>query len=279
MFGRYRLQTFADQPDKVFLGVAGRRYWIGSAELFERCGFQAEDVAPTEEACPTGPDLTMARQVAALIHLQGEGIEIGALHCPSLLAADARAVYVDYIDSSRARDLYPDLEGLVDVDIVDDGESLAKVADGTLDFIVANHFLEHARNPLGVLRAHLRKVRPGGVLMYALPDKRFTFDHTRPITPFDHLVIDDLHGPHVSDRAHYLEFARHVDRLADPAAVEAHAKLLAETDNRIHFHVWDAEATRDFFERAGDYVGGLELVDFIEDAPETLTVLRRSAIA
>ena len=38
------------------------------------------------------------------------------------------------------------------VDVVDDGETLATVAGGDRqDFIVANHFLEHTENPIGTI--------------------------------------------------------------------------------------------------------------------------------
>ena len=56
---------------------------------------------------------------------------------------------------------YPELAqfDLVPVDIVDDGETLSSLEDSQLDFIIANHMLEHTENPLGAIRNHLRKIR------------------------------------------------------------------------------------------------------------------------
>jgi hypothetical protein len=47
-----------------------------------------------------------------------------------------------------------------------------------------------------------------------------------------------------------------VDHKSDPDEQAEQARRLEESDNRIHFHVWDAAATKDFFSRAIDYLDG-----------------------
>jgi len=265
------ISGYVDDPTKAYLVANGFRHWITNPAILEQCAVSFVGKARSLE--PEGRPVMAARDFAAIKHLQGDGIEIGALHCPSVLPPSARARYVDYISAQEARSRYPDLTIAGDV-VVDDGEDLAKFAESSLDFIVANHFLEHTRNPLGVIRTHLRKLKPGGKLLYALPDKRHSFDHARPITSFQHLVADDQHGWDLSDRAHYLEYVRYVDKLTDPKAIEAHACVLKNMDNRIHFHVWDADAIREMFSAAVAYLDyGFIVADVFEADHEVVTVL------
>ena len=83
-------------------------------------------------------------------YLLGDGIEIGALHNPLPAPRSARIRYVDRLPVTELRAHYPELEQepLVAVDILDDGERLATIADSTLDFVVANHFIEHTQDPV-----------------------------------------------------------------------------------------------------------------------------------
>lgn len=185
---------------------------------------------------PHSPD----RDALAARHLSGEGLEIGALHWPLPLPSGARARYVDVMSSGELEEHYPRSRGnAVAVDIVDDGERLDCIEDESADFLVANHMLEHTRDPLATVENHLRVLREDGVLFYALPDKRSTFDHTRPLTSVEHLVRDYREGP--SEYEHYEEWARHVmgaeeDRVRDTAT------RLASEKSSIHFHTFTPES-------------------------------------
>ncbi len=114
--------------------------------------------------------------------LGGSGLEIGALHSPQAVPGGCRVRYVDRLDVEGLRAHYPELNELplVPVDIIDDGETLATIAEGSQDFIIAHHFLEHTQDPIGTIARHLDVLRPGGVLFMAVPDKRETFDVDRP---------------------------------------------------------------------------------------------------
>ena len=83
---------------------------------------------------------------------------------------------------------------LVEVEIIDDGERLDKIADASQDFVIANHFLEHCQNPIMALRNMLRVLRVGGILFRAVPDKRYTVDVERPVTTLDHVWRDYAQG-------------------------------------------------------------------------------------
>src|ERR1700754_2681666 len=160
-----------------------------------------------------------ARTAFANSYLLGEGIEIGPLHQPMALPPHAHARYVDRLTSPDLRRKSPELVDwdLPDVDMVDDGETLATIAAESQDFIIANHFLEHTENPIGTIETHLGKLRPGGVLFYAVPDKRFTFDFRRPVTPIEHMVADHEEGPERSRAGHFREWSRFVLEHDPPA--------------------------------------------------------------
>ena len=176
--------------------------------------------------------------------LRGSGIEIGALHLPMVLPARVSVRYVDRMTVPELRVHYPELDGqeLAPVDVVDDGELLSTIEPESVDFIVANHFLEHCEDPIRTIETHLGKLRPGGVLFYAVPDKRYTFDFRRPRTPLSHVIADHKDGGQASRREHYLEWVRLVypegDGPPDEEAARVHAAGIEATRYSIHFHVW-----------------------------------------
>jgi SAM-dependent methyltransferase len=192
---------------------------------------------------PQGREVGRMRRALARRFLRGDGLEIGALNLPMWMPRGARVRYVDRKPLEGLRAEYPEWEAwdIVAPDIVADGETLAGIADASADFVVANHFLEHTEDPIGTLAAHLRVLRPGGVGFYAVPDKRYTFDVRRPVTPVAHVAADHREGPERSRREHFLEWARLVDDVPDDRA-EAEAARLEAHGASIHFHVWTPDA-------------------------------------
>jgi SAM-dependent methyltransferase len=159
--------------------------------------------------------------------------------------------YVDRMDVAALESHYPELSGqnLVEVDVIDDGERLDSQSDGSADFIVANHFIEHAEDPLGALANHLRVLRSGGILYLAVPDRRRTFDTDRQPTPLEHIVDDHRVGPGRSRTKHHEDWARLVEWV--PAhEVQARASALEEERYSIHFHVWTPDEFKALLEHA-----------------------------
>jgi len=219
------------------------------------------------------------RNALAKEYLAGDGVEIGALHRPLPMPPRARVRYVDRMSVDGLRRHYPELGSLnlVEPDIIDDGERLGTIADGSLDFVVANHFIEHTEEPLATIANQLRVLRPGGVIFMAVPDKRHTFDLDREVTTIEHLARDHREGPAVSRAGHYEDWARHVDRAVD---VPARARELMEQGYSIHFHVWTSEAFAELLE----YARREERLPFVVEelvpnGHEFIVVLRRSASA
>lgn len=184
--------------------------------------------------------ISIDRDAVATTYLRGDGIEIGALHNPLKVSEKARVKYVDRMSVAELRRQYPELaaENLVEVDIIDDGEYLAAVADGSQDFVIANHFVEHSQNPLLAVSNMLRVLRGGGVLYLALPDKRYSFDAERQVTSLDHVIRDFQEGPEWSRKTHFDEWVRYFCKVEDPVEHEQEVSKLMAMDFSIHYHVW-----------------------------------------
>jgi predicted SAM-dependent methyltransferase len=234
------------------------------------------------ELHPEARSFRRVRWRLAKRHLRGEGLEIGALHKPLALPRGARARYVDRLDVPGLREHYPELAALplVPVDLIDDGETLSRVPDESVDFVVANHFIEHTQDPIGTLACHLRVLRPGGVLYMAIPDKRQIFDHTRPVTTLEHVVRDHLEGPEGSRRAHYEEWAREVSRVLNNIPdhlVDEEARSLEEHDYSIHFHVWTPVAWLELLAFVAR-TQPIDVLECVQNQTEFIAVLRKENI-
>jgi SAM-dependent methyltransferase len=179
------------------------------------------------------------REYVAQLYLQGEGIEIGALHAPLTLPKGATALYVDRMPLDELRRQYPevDIGAVTAPDIVTDGERLSNLANDSQDFVVANHFVEHCEDPIAAIQNMLRVVRIGGIVFLSIPDKRFTFDAKRPETELQHLLDDHALGPARSRDAHFAEWSEYVER-AGTGEVDRVANELKERNYSIHYHVW-----------------------------------------
>jgi predicted SAM-dependent methyltransferase len=229
-------------------------------------------------ATPPG-DVGDARAELAELFLHGDGLEIGALHLPTTLPLGSQARYVDRMSIADLREHYPELADLdlTPVDVIDDGERLVTVEPGSVDFIVANHFLEHCQDPIRTIQTHLSKLRPGGTLFYAVPDMRYTFDFRRPRTPLQHVIADHEHGPEHSRSEHYSEWARLIYNDEPPSDDEARAaaKRLEAEDYSIHFHVWTQADLAELMFHIHEQLGNFEVEAIRRRNIENIVVLRK----
>lgn len=219
----------------------------------------------------------LSRQAVAHEYLNGEGLEIGALSLPLELPPGTRVKYVDRLTNPELRKHYPELDGvpLVNVDIVDDGETLASIADGSQDFVIANHFLEHCENPVLAVKNMLRVLKGGGITFLALPDKRFTFDRDRPETGLEHLWKDYIDGPGWSRKGHFEEWALKVEDLRGEEAGKRAAALM-ETGYSIHFHVFTQDGMLKLISLMKERAGlDFEIKLFMGIGNETVFVLKK----
>ena len=197
-----------------------------------------KQIKPLKLAETSSPIYLLRKEIAAR-YLRGEGIEIGALHAPVEVPSGVTVRYVDRMSTAQLKKTYRELSEyeLVEVYIVDDGEVLTTVLDNSVDFVIANHMIEHCQNPIFTLENWLRVLKDGGILYIAVPDKRYTFDRDRPVTLLDHLVRDYTEGPGWSMDSHYEEWVRLVEKASEENIV-GRTKALTELNHSIHFHVW-----------------------------------------
>lgn len=124
-----------------------------------------------------------------------------------------------------------------------EASDLKAIPNQKYDLVLSSHCLEHCANPLKTIREWLRVVRTGGYLILVLPDKRFTFDHRRPITRFDHLLEDLKKNVDEDDMTHLSEILHLHDLSLDlPAGniSEFTRRSKANLANRcLHHHVFD----------------------------------------
>lgn len=182
----------------------------------------------------------------AALHLRGRGLEIGAQDNPTRVQKGVRVAYVDRLTRAEtARKSGLDPKTLVEPTHLLDAESLAGIADQSQDFLIALHVLEHADEPLAVLREWLRVLRPGGALLLGLPNATANeYDFMRRPLPLAHFVAEGRASDPAARREHKLAHWREFIELVDEVAPESSdfAPLLRryiEEDDRIHFHVYD----------------------------------------
>ena len=102
--------------------------------------------------------------------------------------------YLDHLSTDDLRKKYAndpsiDKSRIVDVSFVaPDGDLATACAGKQFDYVVASHVIEHIPNMIGWLRDIAGLLHLGGKLSLAIPDKRFTFDHYRFLTPLGDLV-------------------------------------------------------------------------------------------
>jgi SAM-dependent methyltransferase len=226
------------------------------------------------------PGFIRRRQGISKRYIAGSGLEIGGLNAPLAVTGAARVRYVDRAPVAELREQYPELDGqpLVETDIIDDGERLDTIPDASEDFVIANHFLEHCQDPITALRSMFRVLAPGGILYLAVPDKRFTFDHERPVTTVEHLLEHVEKGPEIDRRAHYEEWVRLVDGVRDGREVARRVEELMDRDYSIHYHVWtQAEIFELLLLLRERFDASFDIEIAVRNEHENIFVLRKSS--
>lgn len=220
------------------------------------------------------------RRLASI--LSGRGIELGALHRPLEVPPGASVTYVDKVPVEVLREHYKTLEDseIAPVEVLGSAEDLSVFPDGSQDFVIANHLIEHLEDPIRALEEFQRVLRRRGLLYMCVPDSRVTFDRTRPLTPVEHLVAEHRGGPEAvaaNRRAHYADWVAnvsdvgHMEEVAKPMPPErqeAQIRELMEMDYSIHFHCWTGETFLAFMDAMRSQQGlELEVLASIDTTP------------
>jgi len=183
--------------------------------------------------------------------LSGKGLEIGALNEPAEMPVGATVQYLDAIDETQAAALYREIprEKLVKVSFIGDldRDGLGRFGDGAFDFVVMNHVLEHVANPVKAIREVFRICREGGIVTIAVPDKDYTFDRGRELTPWGHLWSDYVNDVKSSGDDHYESFLRSAaPHVFDEPPENLRIHIQLSRDRREHAHVWNSESFEQF---------------------------------
>jgi len=143
-----------------------------------------------------------------------------------------------------------------------DGSNLADVENGSYDFVLSSHNLEHFANPVKALKEWQRVLRPGGSLILVLPHYLKTFDHRRTLTPVAHMIEDFERNTQEDDLSHLEEILSGHDLKMDSAAGtidDLRRRSLRNFDNRcLHHHVFDEHNSRELLTAVGMEVVAVE---------------------
>ncbi|WOD40407.1 hypothetical protein [Nodosilinea sp. E11] len=139
----------------------------------------------------------MNRKDKILKHIDkdGHGIEIGPSHNPVAPKRGGYNVHViDHMSREELVEKYTghgvDLEQIEPVDFVWENQSYADLLAKTnhYDWVIASHMIEHTPDLIGFLNDCTKVLNERGVISLAIPDKRYCFDHYRPITGLAQLI-------------------------------------------------------------------------------------------
>lgn len=144
-----------------------------------------------------------------------------------------------------------------------------KFPDGSYDFVISSHALEHAANPLKCLVEWNRVIKPGGTLLMLLPWGPGTFDKFRPTVNMAHLLSDFEKDVAEDDLTHLDEIIRlhdYATGLGPSTREEFAERSRRNPENRgMHQHVFDLGTLVQMAEWAGFKVIQAELFQNINE--------------
>ena len=112
-----------------------------------------------------------------------------------------RVETVDHATADQLRQKYKndssvDISKIEEVDYVSGGGSISKAIGKTdfYDYILASHVIEHLPDLIGFLKDCESLLKRDGVLVLAVPDKRYCFDILQPLTGTGDLLQAHLEG-------------------------------------------------------------------------------------
>ena len=137
--------------------------------------------------------------IASIVDLGTQrGLEIGPFDRPFFTKEQTDVKFLDYRTTAELRAFASVSPGhsphfVDELDYVVPGSGdWSEIPDGSFDWVLSAHALEHSPNLIGFLNTMAEKLRPGGLIISLLPDKRATFDAYRPVTSLGQIIEDYL---------------------------------------------------------------------------------------
>lgn len=157
-------------------------------EELERRYCSIAGVALPPEPEPEAPKTCFPESALAHRYLDGlRGVEIGgSAHNPFGL----HSINIDYtssMDTVFKQEERRMCGRALPVDLVAAGDRLP-LLDGSVDFVINSHVIEHLWDSIGTLKEWHRVLKPGGILFLIVPHRDRTFDRDRPRTSLLELI-------------------------------------------------------------------------------------------
>jgi predicted SAM-dependent methyltransferase len=221
--------------------------------------------------------------------LHGHGVEFGPGCHPVKLGPCVSSIrYCDVFDRAGYAALFPEVGAAanhfpdpIHFQLQFDREPFAdRIGRESLDFVVANHVLEHLINPIRFLEQCFQVLKLGGLLYLGLPDKRRIFDRYRRRTPLSDLIVryetgeTEVSAERVAEYLNQVEWPAEQIRPDNPehrALIEWHAR------RSIHVNVWMLDDIIELLQHLGRHRDmPWALYDGMVGGGEFLLLLRKS---
>jgi SAM-dependent methyltransferase len=135
---------------------------------------------------------------------------------------------------------------------ISEASDLGQVPASKYDFLISSHCLEHVANPLKAVSEWLRVLKKDGIMLIVLPNRKYTFDHNRPVTKFSHLLDDYKANTAEDDLTHLEEILKlhdlNKDKLAGSFENFRKRGLQNFEKRSLHHHVYDIALLKEIFD-------------------------------
>lgn len=207
-----------------------------------------EDLESEELDDTKHPNYGMRQELARQLH--GDGLEFGPGCHPLPLGPFVNSIrYCDVFTRDEFAEQFPEMNKKIvnfpdPIDYQFDFEKewfVERIGKESLDFVVANHVLEHLVNPIRFLEQCHSLLKDNGILFIGLPDKRRMFDRDRQRTLLNDVVERYQRDEVVVSEARIVEF---VNQVVQPGEFfsDRSANYAVEIDRHrrrsLHVNVW-----------------------------------------
>jgi predicted SAM-dependent methyltransferase len=157
----------------------------------------------------------MGRKERILKHIskKGCGIEIGPSHRPITPKKEGYNVHnIDHLSREGLIEKYKNedvnTKNIEEVDFIWEGQTYSELTGkhNYYDWVIASHVIEHVPDLIGFLNECDAILKDNGVISLVVPDKRYCFDHYRPITGISKLIDNHFQKAKVHSPGTVAEF-------------------------------------------------------------------------
>ena len=202
----------------------------------------------------------------------GQGIEIGPGKNP--LCNRANTILLDRFTDNPDANPAPD--------VVADAANIP-IRDGTFNFLMSSHMLEHHQDTIRTLYEWKRVLAKRGIMFLILPHAALTIDKHRAITSLQHHIDDYATLGGTVDHSHFSEMKEGWSKLEnfDELRLEFEKEWKMDVWDWggrlkhavLHHHVWTQNEVVDLFRYVGSSIE--YVANVIPEMPESFLVVGR----